>query len=445
MALAPRPRHLRRSIVGLRSDWVDIGGLGRLAVIGVILAFIVTLVLGFSITRAARGHLLDARAAMVSANIEDLPPFPLDKDASLAAYAEFDVAVRVNVLGGETVRVKVWTPDGTIVYSDAQELVGEKFDLPSQAALAFDAGNQTYISDLSDPAHAFDRDHGELIEFYVALPETDADAQFVVEVEQDASGLNHALSLITRNLWLSIGVGLAAIGLVMAVGVAARTREVNRRRRQAVDLLESSFAAQEQERRRVVGALHDDIGQPMYRLLYGLEGSQARLDSSDPVAEELGQLADVVRDMDETLRNELRLLHFELAADTDLATALADLVDLTRAETGMDVGLTIDLGYEPSPACRTEIYRAAREALTNVRKHAAADRVRIHLFAQDVRLILDVTDNGVGYADAPDLGVGLSTTRQRFVTLGGDVSLEPSPSGGTRFRAWLPRTEERFR
>ena len=94
---------------------------------------------------------------------------------------------------------------------------------------------------------------------------------------------------------------------------------------------------------------------------------------------------------------------------------------------------------------RTEIYRAAREALTNVRKHAAADRVRIHLFAQDVRLILDVTDNGVGYADAPDLGVGLSTTRQRFVTLGGDVSLEPSPSGGTRFRAWLPRTEERFR
>ena len=444
MALAPRTWRLRRSIGGLRSDWVEIGGLGRLAVFGVILAFIVTLVLGLSITRAARGHLLDARAAMVSANIEDLPPFPPDKDASPAAYAAFDVAVRVNVLGGETVRVKVWSPDGTIVYSDAQELVGEQFDLPSQAALAFDAGNETHISDLSDPAHAFDRDHGELIEFYVALPESDPDAQFVVEVEQDASGLNHALSLITRNLWASIGVGLAAIGLVMAVGVAARTREVNRRRRQAVDLLESSFTAQEQERRRVVGALHDDIGQPLYRLLYGLEGSRARLDSSDPVAEELGHLADVVRDMDATLRNELRLLHFELAADTDLATALVDLVDLTRAETGMEVDLTIDLGYEPSPACRTEIYRAAREALTNVRKHAAADRVAIHLFAQDHQLILDVTDNGAGYADSPDPGLGLSTTRQRFVALGGDVSLDPSPAGGTRFRAWLPRTEKSF-
>jgi signal transduction histidine kinase len=281
-----------------------------------------------------------------------------------------------------------------------------------------------------------------LIEFYVALPETDADAQFVVEVEQDASGLNRALSLITRNVWLSIGIGLAATGLVMAVGIAARTREVNRQRRQAVDLLESSFAAQEQERRRVVGALHDDIGQPMYRLLYGLEGSRARLDSSDPVAEELGHLADVVRDMDATLRNELRLLHFELAADTDLATALVDLVDLTRAETGMEVDLTIDLGYEPSPAFRTEVYRAAREALTNVRKHAAADRVTVHLFAQDDQLILDVTDNGAGYVDPPDPGLGLSTTRQRFVALGGDVSLHPSPAGGTRFRARLPRTEE---
>lgn len=180
-------------------------------------------------------------------------------------------------------------------------------------------------------------------------------------------------------------------------------------------------------------------------MLYGLEGSQAKLDSSDPVAEELGQLAGVVRDMDATLRNELRLLHFELAADTDLATALEDLIDLTRAETGLEVDLTVDLGYEPPPACRTEIYRAAREALTNVRKHAAADRVTIHLFAQDDQLILDVTDNGVGYADVPDPGLGLSTTRQRFVALGGDVSLRPSPSGGTRFRAWLPRTEESFR
>ncbi len=437
-----RPQLSWRSIRSLRSDWVEIGGLGRLAVIGIVLALVVTFILGFSITRSARGHLLDARAAMVSANIVDLPPFPADKDASSAEYVAFDVAVRVNILGGETIRVKVWTRDGTIVYSDAEELVGESFVLPVHAALAFDAGNETHVSDLSDPAHAFDRGHGELIEFYVAMPGDLDGPTFVVEVEQDASGLNHALGQITRNVWLSIAIGLVAIGLVMAVGIAARTREVNRRRRQAEELLKTSFTAQEAERRRVVSALHDDIGQPMYRLLYGIEGSREKLDETDPIAVELDHLADVVREMDSTLRNELRLLHFELAADAGLSTALKELTDLTRHETDLRVDLSLELDSEPGPVLRTEIYRAAREAIMNVRKHANATQVSVGLTEDTHRLTLEVTDDGVGTSAMGDPGLGLSTTRQRFRALSGDVELERVASGGTRFSAWLPRTEE---
>jgi signal transduction histidine kinase len=419
---------------------VEIGGLGRLAVIGVVLAFVVTLILGFSITRAARGHLLDARAEMVSAIVEDLPPFRNDGD--FTQYAAFDAAVRVNLLGGDTVRVKVWNPDGTIVYSDAAELVGERFELPDQAATAFGGNKETHVSDLSDPAHAFDRGHGQLIEFYVPLSLPDGGNAVVVEVEQDASGLNRALSLITRNVWVSIAIGLVAIGLVMAVVIAARGRELNQRRRQAEDLLESSFAAQENERRRVVSALHDDIGQPMYRLLYGIEGSRAKLDPDDPIAIELSNLSDVVRQMDGTLRNELRLLHFELAADAGLATALEELVDLTNAESDLDVELSIELGYEPAAVDRTEIYRAAREAITNVRKHADASHVSISLYGGEDRLVIDVVDDGRGPEHANDPGLGLTTTRQRFLALDGDVTLGAVDTGGSRFRAWLPRREE---
>ena len=437
-----RTRRSKGAISRLHTDWVEIGGLGRLAVIGVVLALVVTLILGFSITRSARGHLLDARAAMVRANIEDLPPFPADKDVALAEYAAFDVAVRVNVLGGETVRVKVWTRDGTIVYSDAEELIGERFDLPVHADLGFEEGNETHVSDLSDPAHAFDREHGELIEFYVAMPDAADGTTFVVEVEQDASGLNHALSQITRNVWVSIATGLVSIGVVMAVGVAARTREVNRRRRQAEALLESSFSAQEAERRRVVSALHDDIGQPMYRLLYGIEGSKAKLDPTDPIAIELDHLGKVVREMDSTLRNELRMLHFELAADAGLGVALEELTELTRSETDLEVHLVIALEHDPSAVQRTELYRAAREAITNVRKHAGATRVDIRLTGDARRLILEVADDGIGTSGFTDPGLGLSTTQQRFKALDGDVTLEGVGSGGTRFCAWLPRTEE---
>jgi two-component system NarL family sensor kinase len=440
MSSPNRPSKLRLSFANLRVDWVEIGGLGRLAVAGVVLALSVTLFLGASITRSARGHLLDARSAMVSANIDALPPFPAAANPSVAEYAVFDVAVRVNVLGGETVRVKVWDQTGTIVYSDAEELQGRTFDLPSYAAKAFAEGSETHISDLSEPAHSFDRGHGELIEFYVALPDPSGTPSYVVEVEQDARGFNNALSLITPNIWASIGIGLAAIGLVMAVGVAARTREVNSRRRQAEGLLDSSFRAQEEERRRVVSALHDDIGQPMYRLLYGLEGSQARLKPSDPVSVELGKLAGIVRDMDATLRNELRLLHFELAADTGLSTALEELADLTRAESALDVELTVDDDEAAPAVARTEMYRAAREALTNVRKHSSADKVSMHLFRKGGWLVLEVWDNGTRQDSRTRPGLGLSTTRRRFKALDGDVTLEFNTSGAT-FSAWLPTDE----
>jgi signal transduction histidine kinase len=438
MSTSTPPSRLRRTVNDLRVDWVEVGGLGRLAVVGVALALVVTVVLGFSITGSARGHLLDARAAMVAASVEGLPPFPSSGEESVADYAAFDVAVRVNVLGGETVRVKVWSRDGVIAYSDAPELIGQEFDLPEHARLAFAAGEEAHISDLSDPAHAIDRGRGELIEFYIPMPDDSGDVPFVVEVEQDASGLNHALGQIARNVWASIGIGIVAIGLVMTVGIAARTREVNRRRRQAEALLESSFDTQEHERRRIVSALHDDVGQPMYRVLYGLQGSQAKLDPSDPVAVELDHLTDIVRDMDATLRNELRLLHFELAADAGIEVALMELAELTRSETDLTVDVEISLESEPSPVFRTEMYRAAREAVTNVRRHADADRVAVRLYRDSGRLTLEVTDDGAGDVKPADHGLGLSTTRQRFAALDGDVGTENTPGGGTRFVAWLP-------
>lgn len=451
MAYKPVAHRVQQSIKGLRADWVEIGGLGRLAIIGIVLALIVTLVLGFSITRSARGHLLDARAEMVANVVAGLPPSPAIEGATAAEYVRFDVAVRTRVLGGETIRVKVWIRDGTIVYSDIAALVDQQFALPESAIEAFEGEMikafegevRTNVSDLSDPAHASDRADGleELIEIFVPITFVNNEVAAVIEVEQHAAGLNEALDRIALNVWISIAIGLIAIGLVMAFGIAARTREVNRRRRQAEGLLESSFSAQEVERRRIVSALHDDIGQPMYRLLYGIEGSRAKLEPSDPIAIELDHLAGVVREMDSTLRNELRLLHSELAADAGLATALDELADVTRSETDLEVELSIDVDGEPPSVYRTEFYRAAREAITNVRKHANADRVTLLLHVADEHLILEVVDDGVGTDRLADPGLGLSTTRQRFRALDGDVTVERVASGGTRFRAWLPQAK----
>lgn len=422
----------------LRRDWEEIGGLGRIALIGLGVAVIATIVLGFSINRAARGHLLDARASMVEVAVRELPATAADGSLSAADLARLDAHVRIRILGGETLRVKVWAPDGTVLYSDLPELIGQRFDLTQPALTAFAGGTGTLISDLSDPAHAVDRDRGELIELYVPILDESGSVSSVVEVEQDVTALNRALDRIGRNVWLSIGIGLVVLGIFMTALLVARARDMNHRRRQVEELLRSSYRAQEVERRRIVGALHDDVGQPLYRVLYGLEGSRARLSADDPLVEELGQLEGIVREVDGTLRNELRILQVELAADTGLDVALGDLVDVTRREADLDLTLTIDVASPPSQEQSVEIYRAAREALTNVRRHAQASRVTITVCENRDRVVLEVADNGVGSAGDP--GLGLSTTRQRFETLGGDVDISAPTGGGTLFRAWLPLT-----
>jgi len=441
MSKPDEPSRPRQLVSTLRRDWKEIGGLGRLAVIGLVLALILTIVLGFSITRAARGHLLEARASMVEAAVDGLPFFSTDASLDAADLAALNADVRIRILGGETVRVKVWTADGTIVYSDAQVLIGKRFELSEAAKIAFSGDTGTQVSDLSDAAHEIDRMFGELIEFYVPVVGSNGTVVAVVEVEQDVSALNAALGRITRNVWWSIGLGLAVLGVFMGVLAMARAREMNKRRRQAEELLQSSFLAREQERRRIVGALHDDIGQPMYRVLYGLEGSRAKLGGDDPVADELGHLEEIVREMDGTLRNELRILQVELAADTGLDVALEDLVALTGDETGLDVTLTVSLVNPPPREQSTELYRAAREAITNVRKHAQANHVTMSVYEDGGRIVLDVIDDGVGVVNEP--GLGLSTTRQRFRVLEGDVEVSSISERGTRFRAWLPITGSR--
>lgn len=432
MSGSSRPR-----LAAMRRDWREIGGLGRLALFGIALSLLLTIVLGFSITSSAERHLLEARAAHMHGVVSQLPVLPSDRAPVAPELTAFDAAVRNRVLGGETEQVKVWLADGTIVYSDARDLIGRRFDLSPTALEAFAGTTGSGVSDLADPAHELSREAGELIEIYIPVNSATGEILYVVEVEQDVSALNAALAQVARNVWASIGIGVAALGLFMGVMAVARARSLNERRRQAEGLLRSSFAAQEDERRRVVGALHDDIGQPLYRLLYGLEGSRAKLMPDDPVVDELARLEEITRDMDRILRKELRLLHHGLAADVGLEAAIADLVDLTRRETDLDLAATVDLAWEPSSVHRIALYRAAQEAVTNVRKHANANRVTVRVETDGDRVVLEVADDGVGVRSGP--GLGLTTTRERFEALGGEVNAVASGEGGTRFRAWLPR------
>lgn len=425
---------------GLRVEWREIGGLGRLAVFGIGAAAILTVVMGFSITGAARSNLLAARADLIAADVGALPELTTADRPGTQAFADFGTAIQHELLGGETERVKVWSADGVILYSDDANLVHDQFQLSPPALAAFGGRVTTEISDLRDPAHAGDRSHDQLIEVYVPRRGPDGAVATVVEVEQRLDSLNEAMGSIRRNVWLSIGFGVGMLAIFLAALGVTTARGVNRRRRQAERLLGSVFRVQEDERRRIVGALHDDVGQPLYRLLYGIEGSRAKLAGDDPVADELERLEDLVRDIDGTLRSELKLLHQGLAEDAGITTAIRDLAAITEAETDLDVHTQIlDHLDGLSPVQRAALFRAAQEAVVNVRKHADAASIWIRVRSDGKVGALIVEDDGVGLAAEP--GLGLATTRERLEALGGGVQLTRRRPRGTRLRAWLPFDE----
>ena len=426
---------------GLRAEWREVGGLGRISVFGLGAAVVLTIAMGFAITNAARSNLLEARADLIAAEVVALPQLGVEDRPGSQAFADFSTAVQHELIGGETERIKVWTPDGVILYSDDSDLVGDRFALSPPAAAAFGGATATQISDLEDPAHAGDRSLGELIEVYVPRVGPDGSVVSVVEVEQSLDSLNEAMGGIQRNVWLSIAFGVGVLAVFLAALGISLARSANRRRRQAEALLASVSRAQEDERRRIVGALHDDIGQPLYRLLYGLEGSRAKLGENDAVAMELENLQDLVRRIDGILRSELDHLHQGLAADAGLTTAVRDLANTTESEAGVDVHTAI--AAEPaglSRVGRTALFRAAQESVVNVRKHAQAHNVWIRVEEGAGRATVTVEDDGVGPKGEP--GLGLTTTRERLEALGGGLRVTKRRGGGTGFAAWLPVEEE---
>ncbi len=431
-----RSRPARRLAAALRTEWEELGSLGRVAFAGIVASLIVAVVLGFSIPAAAGRHLLAARADQLASIIGHLAERGLVPTDVGEATPEFEDAVRLQLLGGDSVRVKVWSLDGTVVYSDVPELVGDRFGFTHHAVGAPGGERSIGVSDLDEPENASERDFGELLEFYLPVFDPGGEEIAVFEVYQTATSYEDTLGRIRRNVWLSIGSGLGVLGLFMGTLTLAGARVANRRRRQAEELLGALSRAQEEERKRTVGALHDDIGQPLYRLLYGIEGCKARVEPGDPIRDELDRLEILVRDIDRTLRAELRKLHHGAPDDLGLEPALRELAATIAAESDLTVDVTVDLSRDPGPDERATLYRAVAEGLLNVRRHAHASRVSVSVGTDDGTVVATVVDDGVGPGRRE--GLGIVTTRERLEAVGGGLAVERRKGGGTVFRAWVP-------
>jgi two-component system, NarL family, sensor histidine kinase DevS len=205
--------------------------------------------------------------------------------------------------------------------------------------------------------------------------------------------------------------------------------------------LRDSMTAAEQERRRWARELHDET-------LQGLAGFQMLLSSalrrSDPAATE-----QAVRTAVEQIGTEiekLRMLITELRPaaldELGLQPAIESLATRVSAVEGLEVETQVDLdaldGERLAPELETTAYRLVQEALTNVVKHAGAERVAIELLAADGGVDLTVRDDGGGFdPEAPRVGFGITGMRERVGLCDGTLAIDSVPGEGTTVHAWL--------
>jgi signal transduction histidine kinase len=210
--------------------------------------------------------------------------------------------------------------------------------------------------------------------------------------------------------------------------------------RVARDTVRRVIEAQELERRRLARELHDETGQALTSILLGLKGIRAAQS-----AEEAERAEAELRELVVQALQDVRSLAVELRPtaldDFGLVPALERLASTFSERTGIRASVAAALGHIRLPAeIETVVYRMVQEALTNVVKHAAASEVGITLTRRDGGVSAVVEDDGEGFAEAdvrPD-ALGLVGMRERLALLGGTLTVESAPGGGTAVVAFLP-------
>ena len=190
--------------------------------------------------------------------------------------------------------------------------------------------------------------------------------------------------------------------------------------------------ATDRERRRVVRDLHDGAQQRLVQKVIILKMAQDALRSgngeAEPlVSEALGQATEV--------NAELRDLVSGILPAALTRGGLRAGVDALVSRIGLPAD--VDVGADRFPSrIEAGAYFVLAEALTNVIKHAHADRVAVTASAADGMLRLRVRDDGIGGASAD--GNGLVGIEDRVAALGGSVRIDSPPGRGTVVEAVLP-------
>jgi signal transduction histidine kinase len=362
-----------------------------------------------------------------------------------AAVASVAEALEPYLAESPIVRIKLWTRDGRIVWSDEPRLVGARFDLSPDQLHVFDhPATGAEVSDLEEPENRFERGNGRLLEVYRPVWTPDGTPLlFETYTPYDE------VTARSGQLWRGFaGVTVSSLLLLVVLLAPVMWRLLRRLRssqRQREALLQRAVDASAEERRRIAGTLHDGVVQELVATTYAVDAGAARADAAGDraAAGRLRSAAATLRGSIRGLRSLLVDLYPPSLEASGLAPALTDLAAALRPR-GVDVRTEVDPGVDLTAEEERVVYRVARECLNNAGRHSGASHVEVALRRDGDGAVLEVVDDGRGFdagatlAQPPEGHLGLRVIADVASAAGAELAVATAPGAGCRWRLRLP-------
>jgi signal transduction histidine kinase len=198
------------------------------------------------------------------------------------------------------------------------------------------------------------------------------------------------------------------------------------------------MTAQDEERRRIARELHDGLGQDLTAakmMLGALIQPQQSPEAKEQAAREANEMMDHAI---QQVRTMSHLLHPPLLDEMGLLSALRWHVDGFTKRSCIETTLDVPREFPRlGPELETAIFKIVQESLTNVFRHAEAQRAKVKLEEQDGRVFVCIADNGKGIArhleelQTGSYGIGIIGIKQRVEELGGQLVFRNTAPGTT--------------
>jgi len=236
-----------------------------------------------------------------------------------------------------------------------------------------------------------------------------------------------------------------SVGAVLAVVWAAhrvRLRVVEKHEREISALNERLMKAQEQERIRIAGELHDSVMQEMLAVTMMLGTAKRRIPDDSDAKATLEKVQQKLIQVGTDIRQLSHDLHPPALQDSGLPSAVQTYCEQFTTSSGIAVSCDADDGVRDlSRGAALALFRIVQEALGNAAKHARAKQITVRLARSDGTVSLAVADDGVGFD--PDRlggsgGLGLIMMRERATQLNGKFEFDSAPGRGTTIRVVIP-------